>query len=83
MQGASSTPPQRPVQRLPRRWAGIVVSLVALVCWLAWGATSSDGAGVPRVECARPAKLELRRFEDGSAQLLCGRRLLVRVEVPW
>lgn len=35
-----------------------------------------------RVFCARPGALHLHRFEDGSAQLLCGRRLLVRVNVP-
>jgi len=37
---------------------------------------------VPRVECKRPGTLELRRFEDGSAQLRCARRLLVRVAIP-
>jgi hypothetical protein len=34
------------------------------------------------VRCERPAKLRLVRFEDSSAQLFCGRRLLVRVSVP-
>jgi hypothetical protein len=37
---------------------------------------------VPRVHCGRPEALHLRRFEDGSAQLRCGRRLLARVAVP-
>jgi hypothetical protein len=36
----------------------------------------------PRVSCARPLTLHLRRFEDGSAQLRCGGRILVRVTVP-
>lgn len=40
-------------------------------------------AGPPRVECAIPAKLRLHRFEDGSARLECGRRVLVRVSVRW
>jgi hypothetical protein len=36
----------------------------------------------PRVECHRPRTLRLRRFEDGSAQLRCAGRVLVRVSVP-
>lgn len=36
----------------------------------------------PRVHCAAPATLRLRRFEDHSAQLLCGRRVIVRISVP-
>lgn len=36
----------------------------------------------PRVHCAAPETLRLRRFEDGSAQLLCAGRVLVRVAVP-
>jgi hypothetical protein len=38
----------------------------------------------PAVEigCGAPGTLRLRRFEDGSAQLLCGGRVLVRVSVP-
>jgi hypothetical protein len=83
VQGAPGIPPHQPAQRLPRRWAGVLVSVVALVAWLVLGATSSNGASAPAVECGRPAKLELHRFEDGSARLLCGRRVLVRVEVPW
>jgi hypothetical protein len=35
-----------------------------------------------RVSCSRPATLRLRRFEDGSAWLLCAGRVLVRVSVP-
>jgi hypothetical protein len=34
------------------------------------------------VRCERPRQLRLRRFEDGSAQLLCANRLLARVAVP-
>jgi hypothetical protein len=35
-----------------------------------------------RTWCGQPSRLRLRRFEDGSAQLLCGGRLLARVSVP-
>jgi hypothetical protein len=40
-----------------------------------------NGRAAP-VFCARPATLRLRRFEDRSAQLLCGGRVLLRVSVP-
>jgi hypothetical protein len=36
----------------------------------------------PRVVCAHPATLRLLRFEDGSAQLRCAGRVLVRVSSP-
>jgi hypothetical protein len=36
----------------------------------------------PRVACGRPGRLRLRRFEDRSARLECGERVLVRVSVP-
>jgi hypothetical protein len=35
-----------------------------------------------RLECERPPALALRRFEDGSAWLLCADRILARVSVP-
>jgi hypothetical protein len=35
-----------------------------------------------RVACHAPETLRLRRFEDGSAQVLCGRRVIVRISVP-
>lgn len=35
-----------------------------------------------RVNCIHPDALRLIRFEDGSARLNCGRRILVRVSVP-
>lgn len=40
------------------------------------------GPVAPRLECHRPPELRLVRFEDGSARLECGRRLLIRVSVP-
>jgi hypothetical protein len=39
--------------------------------------------GPARVECANPDRLRLRRFEDGSARLECGRRVLALVSVRW
>jgi hypothetical protein len=36
----------------------------------------------PRLACGRPRTLHLRRFEDGSALLECGGRILARVSVP-
>jgi hypothetical protein len=38
--------------------------------------------GAPKVDCERPRALRLIRFEDRSARLQCGRRLLVRVSGP-
>lgn len=35
-----------------------------------------------RAYCATPATLRLARFEDGSAQLKCASRILVRISVP-
>ena len=32
--------------------------------------------------CERPRALQLRRFEDGSAWILCAGRILARVSVP-
>lgn len=40
------------------------------------------GAGSSKARCQAPDTLRLRRFEDGSAWLLCGGRVLVRVTVP-
>jgi hypothetical protein len=45
-------------------------------------AMPAAGSAAFAVHCERPATLRLIRFEDGSAQLRCGRRLLVRVSVP-
>lgn len=36
----------------------------------------------PGARCGKPRALRLVRFEDGSAQLLCGPRILFRVTVP-
>jgi hypothetical protein len=68
----------------------LLASLLALVVALSPTAGAKhlhDGRPLPRfqaprVPCAAPQALRLRRFEDGSARLLCGERLLVRVVVP-
>ncbi len=36
----------------------------------------------PRIECRSPPSLRLHRFEDGSAQLRCAGRVIVRIAVP-
>jgi len=43
---------------------------------------ATPSRAVPRVSCERPRTLRLRRFEDRSARLECGGRVLVRVSVP-
>jgi len=41
------------------------------------------GGSALAVRCGHSAKLRLIRFEDGSALLRCGGRILIRVSVPW
>jgi hypothetical protein len=38
--------------------------------------------GQAGLQCARPSALHLLRFEDGSAQLKCGARVLARISIP-
>ena len=62
------------------------LALIALCAAASVGACAADASGrtwVPRVQCDQPARLRLQRFEDGSAKLWCGARLLMRVSVPW
>jgi hypothetical protein len=68
--------------------AAIALALVAAGSW-AIGDLGGDRRVValpprsaPKVDCERPRALRLIRFEDGSARLQCGRRLLVRVSGP-
>lgn len=71
-----------------RRWfAGVCLVTLAPGAVTAIAVTESvavvaeaPAKRVPRVECDR--ELRLRRFEDRSAQLLCGDRVVVRVSVP-
>lgn len=47
------------------------------------GDVAAPRRAVPTVACETPRLLRLDRFEDGSAKLMCGGRLLARVSVPW
>ena len=72
-------------ENLPPRaaWPGVGGLLASLLIVLAGLASGPDAPrSAPRLLCERPATLALHRFEDRSAQLLCGRRILVRVAVP-
>jgi hypothetical protein len=55
---------------------------VAAVTRNAAVATEVTPSRAPRVECEPYRGLRLRRFEDRSAQILCGRRVIVRISVP-
>ena len=57
-------------------------SLLALATPLTTSAGSERGGASPRVFCERPRSLRLHRFEDRSARLECGGRVIVRVSVP-
>ncbi len=46
-------------------------------------ATARRASRLPvRVWCPKPRTLHLTRYEDGSASLVCARRVLARVAVP-
>ncbi|MDX6623762.1 MAG: hypothetical protein QOE75_1694 [Solirubrobacterales bacterium] len=54
-----------------------------LLAGLDEGAAAEPAIATPvRAHCSAPRTLRLRRFEDHSAQLLCGRRVIVRISVP-
>lgn len=36
-----------------------------------------------RVECERPHQLRLVQYEDRSGRVYCGRRVILRIGVPW
>jgi hypothetical protein len=57
-------------------------SLLALATPLTTSAGSERGGAAPKVFCAQPRSLRLHRFEDRSARLECGGRVIVRVAVP-
>ena len=59
----------------------LLFAVLALAAALADAALADVAA--PRVECGQPRLLHLQRFEDGSARLWCGQRLLLRIGVPW
>ncbi|HWC07435.1 MAG TPA: hypothetical protein VG458_00140 [Solirubrobacterales bacterium] len=54
-----------------------------LLAGLDEGAAAEPAIATPvRAHCSAPRTFRLRRFEDHSAQLLCGRRVIVRISVP-
>jgi hypothetical protein len=57
-------------------------SLLTLATPLTTSAGSERGAAAPKVFCGQPHSLRLHRFEDRSARLECGGRVIVRVSVP-
>ena len=60
----------------------LLLSLTGLVTPLKSSAGSGARPEVPKVFCERPRTLHLHRFEDRSARLECGGRVVVRVSVP-
>ena len=60
----------------------LAASLLTLAFSLATDGSSAAVPAPPRVECAAPGALRLHRFEDGSARVECGGRVLLRVSVP-
>ncbi len=58
------------------------VLFATIACLLAPGAAWPAASPPAQLSCARAAALRLQRFEDGSAQLRCGPRLLARVSSP-
>ena len=81
--GANLRRPEPWGRVIPRRLALIALCAVASLSLAGGGAAIAGGGPAPRVQCDQPARLKLQRFEDGSAKLWCGRRLLLRVGVPW
>jgi hypothetical protein len=60
----------------------LLLALTGLATPLNTSAGSGPHKGVPRVRCEHPRTLRLHRFEDRSARLECGGRVIVRVSVP-
>lgn len=59
-----------------------LLPLTGLAIPLNSSAGSGSGIRGPKVFCERPDSLRLHRFEDRSARLECGGRVIVRVFVP-
>jgi hypothetical protein len=70
--------PEGRIQSTPAAWAATSAAQTP-----APTALSSGAAAPARLQCSRPQRLRLQRFEDGSAKLFCARRLLARIGVPW
>jgi hypothetical protein len=60
----------------------LLASLLALAVPLTTSAGSQHGGAAAHVFCEHPHSLHLHRFEDRSARLECGGRIIVRVSVP-
>jgi len=60
----------------------LLLSLTGLAIPLESSAGSEPRPEAPRVFCEHPRTLRLQRFEDRSARLECGGRVIVRVAVP-
>jgi len=56
--------------------------LMGLAIPLNTSAGSEPRRGATTVFCGHPRTLRLRRFEDRSARLECGGRVIVRISVP-
>jgi len=59
-----------------------LLSLAGLAIPLNVSAGSEPQVRGPKVFCEQPRTLHLHRFEDRSARLECGGRVIVRVSVP-
>jgi hypothetical protein len=59
-----------------------LLPLTGLAIPLNTSAGSEPPLGAPRIFCEQPRALRLHRFEDRSARLECGGRVIVRVSVP-
>jgi hypothetical protein len=59
------------------------IAVPAVLAVLALGGTAIARPGPNRVECEHPRALRLDQYEDGSARLYCGPRLLLRISVPY
>jgi hypothetical protein len=60
----------------------LLLSLSGLAIPLNTSAGSGPREGIPKALCRHPRNLHLHRFEDHSARLECGGRVIVRVSVP-
>lgn len=65
-----------------RLLAFLLLTLTGLAIPLNNSAGSDPRGQAPKVFCERPRSLRLHRFEDRSARLECGGRVIVRVAVP-
>ena len=58
----------------------LITMLAVAALWAGGRAAATPAA---RVECPKPRTLRLVRYEDRSARLYCGGRVLVRISVPY